>query len=368
MMYNPRRLEALGYSLSVLLFQGLIAGHEDVFLICPQFPIHLSPEDTNLDPDCTMPDSRARGVYVDTALLLARCTRVRTATGSIAHAFRQAYQDRDFDLSSKLDITSLEVPILEERKRGPTRHPRDLEDLYESIRFALGAAQKQVSTQAEILFSSPRFLDQNLVILLATAGEYYRIAVLKRDHTGLLKAPSLFDVEALIRAHTNPDLGDDTEDLSELLLDGSTIQEERHRLEQSLREQEIARQIRERDARADARAARKETLSRLVANEFRKSLLVLDAGPPPYPDGMLERYYKLDVNSDGGPQRYPTFFEPEPIPGETILSLAQFKNPELQGIAFTGAIRLGSSVSNKFVEMIKAYITEMAHAERARRE
>jgi hypothetical protein len=128
MMFNPRRLEAIGYSLSVLFFQVLIAGYEDIFFICPQFPIYVSPQDTNLDPDNTMPDSRARGVYVDTALLLARCTRVRLDTGSITDAFRKAYQDRHFDLFTKLDITSLEVPILEERKRGPTRHPKDLEE------------------------------------------------------------------------------------------------------------------------------------------------------------------------------------------------------------------------------------------------
>ena len=77
MMFNPRRLEALGYSLSVLFFQVIIAGYEDIFFICPQFPIYVSPQDTNLDPDNTMPDSQARGVYVDTALLLARCTRAR---------------------------------------------------------------------------------------------------------------------------------------------------------------------------------------------------------------------------------------------------------------------------------------------------
>src|SRR5258708_15242632 len=132
MMFNPRRLEAIGYSLSILFLQALIAGHEDVFFICPQFPIYISPLD-NLDPDNTMPDSRARGVYVDTALLLARCTRVRDATGSIGDAFRKAYEDRHVDFFSKLDITSLEVPVLEERKRGPTRHPKGIEEYFQSI-------------------------------------------------------------------------------------------------------------------------------------------------------------------------------------------------------------------------------------------
>jgi len=246
MMFNPRRLEAIGYSLSVLFLQVLIAGHEDVFFICPQFPIYVSSLDTNLDPDNTMPDSQARGVYVDTALLLARCTRVRNATGSISDAFRKAYENRDFDLFSKLDITSLEIPVLEERKRGPTRHPKDLEEYYQSIFSALDAAQTQVSTQAALLFSSPRFSDQDLVILLATTGEYYRLAVLRRDHTALLLVPSGFHIDELIEAHNTPDLGDNTEELYGPLIKCLTIKEERHDLERKRKEQEIKRQDRAR--------------------------------------------------------------------------------------------------------------------------
>jgi hypothetical protein len=225
-------------------------------------------------------------------------------------------------------------------------------------------------TQAEILFSSPRFLDQNIVILLATSGEYYRIAILKRDHAAPLKAPLQFEIEELIKAHDNPDLGDDTEDFSGLLVNGLTVEEENHRLKITRREQEIAQQIKARDARAEARAARTDALSSPEADQRQrqKHLLVLNAGPPPYPDGMIEEYYKFIDDQDRGLRRYPAFFEPEPIPGETIFSLAQLKDPELQCIGFTGVIRVGSSVSNRFFEMIKAYITEMAQAERARRE
>ena len=141
MMFNPRRLEAIGYSLCVLFLQVLIA---DVFLVCPQFPIYVSLQDTNINPHNTLPDSRARGVYVDTALLLPCCTRLRTDTAaSITDAFRNAYQEH-----------------------------------FQSIVSELGKAYTQVLTkltQAEILLSSPRFFDQDKVILLATAGEYHRI-------------------------------------------------------------------------------------------------------------------------------------------------------------------------------------------------
>ena len=367
MIFNPRRLEAIGYSLSVLFLQGLIAGHEDVFFVCPQFPIYVSPQDTNLDPDTTMPDPRARGVYVDTALLLPRCTHIN---GSIGDAFLKAYQDRQIDLFSKLEITSLEVPILAERKRGPTRHPKDLEEYFQSIFLALKDAQKQVSTQAKVLFSSVRFLDQDLVILLATAGEYYRLAVLQRDHDVLLDKPSSFHINQLIEAQDTPDLGDDVEDFSEPLVESSAIKKERHQLEEKRKEQERERQNRARTARAEARAARETALSdpklKLKARARQRSQFVLDAGPPPYPDGMVEKFHKLSDKRDY--QRYSTFFEPEPLPNESVETLAQLRDPEHSDhIVFTGVIRVGSSISDKFVGMIRTYISDMAHAERARR-
>jgi len=369
MIFNPRRLEAIGYSLSVLFLQVLIAGHEDVFFICPQFPIYVSPQDTNLNPDNTMPDSRARGVYVDTALLLARCTRVRTNTAcSIADAFRKAHQDRHFDLFSELDITSLEVPILEERKRGPTRHPKDLEEHFQSIVSELGKAQAQVLTQAEILLSSPRFLDQDSVILLATAGEYYRIAVLQRSHDALLEVPSSLDIDELIQGKDS-DLGDDNEDFCGPLVQCSTLEKQRHQFVRRRREQEIGRQNKARDARAEARAARETSLPKLKARARQRSQFVLNAGPPPYPDGMIERYYELSDLFDREYRRYPAFFEPEPLPGESINSLAQLRDPKKnRHVVFTSVIRVGSSVSDKFVGIIRAYTTKMAHAERVRRD
>jgi hypothetical protein len=367
MMFNPRRLEAIGYSLSILFLQVLIAGHEDVFLICPQFPIYLSPLDTNLNPNNTMPDSRAKGVYVDTALLLARCTRVRNTTGSIADAFRTAYQDRHFDLFSKLDITGLEIPILEERKRGPTRHPKDLEEYVRSVVSALDDATTQVFTQAGLLFSSLRFLYQDLVILLATTGEYYRLAVLQRDHNALLDMPIGFLIEELTEAHDTPDLGYDIEDFCGRPVGCMTAAKDRQQLEKNRREQEIARQDNARKARADARAAREKALPKLEARARQRSQFILDAGPPPYPDGVIEKYHELSDFTRY--QRYPAFFEPEPVPGESVESLAQLRDPKIsRHVVFTGAIRVGSSVSDKFVGIIRDYLAKMAHAERARRD
>jgi len=130
--YNSRRLETIGYALSVLFLQQLIAGPEDVFLICPQFPVYISPRDAEPDPDVTLPDSRAKGVHVDVTLLLVRGSQAK-GNLKLSEAFRRAYNLRNHGLHHFLDITILEVPLLEEKKRPPTRHPRDLEAHVNSI-------------------------------------------------------------------------------------------------------------------------------------------------------------------------------------------------------------------------------------------
>ena len=63
--------------------------------------------------------------------------------------------------------------------------------------LALNEAQKQMSTQAKVLFSSLRFLNQDL--LLATTGEYYSLAVLQRNPDALLDTPTGFHINQLIR-------------------------------------------------------------------------------------------------------------------------------------------------------------------------
>jgi len=61
MIYNSRRLETIGYALSILFLQQLI-GDED---ICLQFPLYVSPKDKKPNPDVTMPDLETTRVGCD---------------------------------------------------------------------------------------------------------------------------------------------------------------------------------------------------------------------------------------------------------------------------------------------------------------
>ena len=58
-------------------------------------------------------------------------------------------------------------------------------------------------------------MDQDLIILLATSGMYYCLAVLKRDHPAFMDAPDSSVIDALIesRAEDVLDVGGNLEDI-----------------------------------------------------------------------------------------------------------------------------------------------------------
>lgn len=364
--YNPRRLEAIEYSFSILFFQLLVAGYEDIFFICPQFPIFISPLDETeeaQDPDKTMADPEARGVYVDTALVLARCTSPSSVP--IATTFTTAFRRRNLDLFNELYISGMEAPILEERKRCPTRHHSDLEDYCGNIRTSLGSAEVQVVTQARILFASPRFSDQDFVILLATAGCYYRVAAIHRDHPVNYETPSNFDVyEFFKRAEIDSTL-DPTD--TDTLVNSATIRKGRHQLSEARKKAEKERQDRARTARAAGRDARNSELRKLTDDPMRdKSNLVLSVGIGPYTDKAIEQFYAL--SSGASFYRTHLFFEPEPLPNQNLFSLFPEGDPTAnKGILFTGVIRIGTPVSDKYIGLIRDYLAGLAAAEKRRR-
>jgi len=382
MTYNSRRLETIGYALSLIFLQQLITGDEDAFLICPQFPLYVSPRDDHPDPDVTTPDPEAKGVYVDHVLLLPRASQPKRNLG-LSQAFRQAHTQHNRNLWNSLEISSLEVPLLEEKKRPPTRHPRDLDAHVWSILAALDAAQSQVTTQAKILFSSPRFATQDLVVLVASSGEFYRLAVLSRGHRALSKVPSNDEILYLLR---NPGPSAEPFDVATAIRAGlivsgrSPAEQERQRLYaiQAAEREEREKQKNARDARALARRERQRDLPTVHGAERELSQIVIDAGDPDphsYSEDWIEAYFKVFWKVEAGEpirslrfQRHPTFFEPKPLPNETVTTLANLRNPSNErDIVFTGVIRLGSPASDGFFLMIRRHLSTLAQIERTRR-
>ena len=350
-------------------------------LICPQFPLYVSPRDEQPTTDVTMPDPEARGVYVDQVLLLPRASQ-NDGNPDLSRAFRRAHSQGNIKLWRFLHVNSLEIPLLEEKKRPPTRHPRDLEAHIWSILAVLDAAQSQITTQAKILFSSPRFATQNLVILVASSGEYYRLAVLPRGHHALSTLPSNDEIaDLLTRPEGNDDVAEVAETLrSELVISArSPAQQERQRLDelQSAENAEREKNNNARDARALARSRRQQALSIEKGLEQELSRLVINAGDPEpcdsYSDDWIEAYHKIDRKIQEGKReqpfhRYPTFFEPEPQSNETLSTFANLRSPkDDRQIVFTGVIRIGSPTSDKFSLMIRKHLSNLARIERSRR-
>jgi hypothetical protein len=375
MVYDSPWLETIGYALSILFLQQLIEGNEDIFLICPQFPLYVSPGDKDPGPDVTMPDSRAKGVYVDQVLLLPRASQTE---GDLKLSQAFGHNQRNLSLHHSLHISILEVPLLEKKKRAPTRHPLDLEAHVRSIQAALDDAQSQVVTQAKILFSSPRFATQDLVILVASSGEYYRLAVLSRGHRALSVIPSAFDVFTLIMdEEETPEFSDVVEDLkSQLVLSARTPTEREQQRLFAQCKAEKEEKVKQKDAREARAAARSERQAALRTQEglMRKlSQIVIDAGEPEptYSDDWIEAYHGINrvIDDDVSFKRYPNFFEPEPHPHETVSTLATLRNPNSdREIVFTGVIRIGSQTSEKFLKMIRQYLSRLAGEERSRRQ
>ena len=350
MLYNPRRLEAVGYSLSEVLFRQLITGFEDVFLPCSQYPIYTSVKE--LEPDETVADPLAQGVYVDIALLLP-LARVQNADLPLSQILNEAQRNPHPFLHKELYVFDMHIPVLEERKRSPTRHPKDLQHHVESIRASLVAAQSQVITQAQVLFSSPRFSNQNTVNLLATSGPYYRISLLHRDHRLATEVPSSLSIESLIEAHQEDILEDPGLDTGVTLVRMTRNEKEAHRLRAEREAQNIeqTRQDAARKERAATRDERKKLLSGLVGLRQQLSLLVLKAGDPPYSVDSIEQFHAITqmIKKKRGHQVSPEFFEPEPKPGMKLNALAQRRNLDDPGeLVFTGVIEVGSPVSEFF--------------------
>ena len=280
MIYNSRQLETIGYALSILFLQQLI------YIISRVMRMSL-------------PDAGARGVYVDQVLLLPRATQTE-ANLWLSQAFCHAHSLCNLHLYHSLHISTLEVPVLEEKKRAPTHHPRDLKVHIKSIHSALDAAQSQVMTQAKILFSSPRFASQDLVVLVASSGEYYRLAVLSHSHRVLLRIPSAFEVHALMH-NQEEDLNkfDVVNDIrSQLVLSPRTPTEREQQRLLSQQQAEKEKKVKHNDARdacALARSKRRVALSTEEGLVRKLSQMVIDTGDPEpsYSDDWIETYHEI---------------------------------------------------------------------------
>ncbi|KAJ6618521.1 hypothetical protein B0H10DRAFT_1947543 [Mycena sp. CBHHK59/15] len=322
-----------------------------------------------------MADRLAKGVYVDHAVLLPWLSpRSALPAGScLQQELLKALSNLESSAWRRIRVDRLEVLILEEKKRSPTRHPADLEDYLEDIEERLRAARKQVTTQCVLLFSSPRFSAQNTVILLATAGPFYQVSVASRELGEKLRVADALDSFDEAQAQEEEREQFTLLDMAQLKADIMTGSLASREQAEAKREAEERKAKKERDAAArEERARRREERSRDLAGLAKKLMdLVAAAGDPcdpdtgrePYQQAQLEDYDNLtrEINPRLAPRWQAMSAESVDIAHLRERSDANFD------LVWSGIIRVGSDVAHRYKAIIGDYVTGLARVERARR-
>ncbi|KAJ7798340.1 hypothetical protein B0H13DRAFT_708313 [Mycena leptocephala] len=195
---DPRHLEHHNYTYWTGDFTALIVrGKLKYCLIAPQFPIYVSPKEP-LDPDTsfgsgrTDADGEAQGVYVDIAIVMPIVQpRYVEELGAIGKELdnKSLHHFLDHFLPQKLPglsprclwVSGFEAPLVGELKPGPTRHADKIDSFYVDLVRLLRQGVLQAEAQGLCLFCSWRFATQEDALLLAGAGEYYRIRRVTRE-------------------------------------------------------------------------------------------------------------------------------------------------------------------------------------------
>ncbi|KAJ7087323.1 hypothetical protein B0H15DRAFT_781442 [Mycena belliarum] len=199
---DPRHMEHNTYTFWTGEFVAVILNGLKCSLIAPQFPIYeeevqsAEPEGDDFDglgniSSRTEPDGRAQGVYVDIAIVMPIVEpRPIMQLGSAGKYLAQKTLHHFFDsflpqrphLSPRfLRVSEFHAPLLGELKPGPTRHPKDIQQFYGNLTKLLDEATAQARGQALCLFSSWKFASQDRVLLLAGAGSYYMLRYVSRE-------------------------------------------------------------------------------------------------------------------------------------------------------------------------------------------
>jgi hypothetical protein len=93
---------------------------------------------------------------------------------------------RDNGVSESLtwaDIRRLHLPVLAELKKGPTRRPGSMVKWLTELDLLLEHAALQAVSQAMCVFHSPQYQHQQQIILIAGAGEWFRVRAVNRPAT-----------------------------------------------------------------------------------------------------------------------------------------------------------------------------------------
>jgi hypothetical protein len=238
-------------------------------------------------------------------------------------------------------------------------------------------SQDQVQEQSRILFCSPRFTQQETVILFAGSGEFCTLAVMTRDFAISHGTPDELDIEHLeeLKKHNISDpYGDDDSPFAftqlqpagELrerrgVFDTEAIQKQRDRDQEHSKKQAEERAFRW--AQREQRQATLEGLSAKLNEIIVKAGNPLDIPDvPPFPDALVDEFWGVFRQLKG---KVPTlFFQPSPPDSLSVASLGEHHHHTRPELNWTTPIHIGTLTSNKYVGVIRSYLQGLAQGER----
>jgi hypothetical protein len=381
--FNPRHLEHFEYIHYLSDAQACTAGSPDLH-VTAQFPIWRSPKDKQLDHGdvdvdasfATTADVAAKGVYTDLATILIHVAPHPEANLEMA--------DLMASLSSLLtahgyvdprifSVVQVEAITLYEIKRGPWRHPTSVESFLRRLEILMTSAQSQSQTQGLFLFCSIRFAQQDEVLLVAGAGDYWSLSHMTRSQAQAIK--SKYTSEQLIEQGLalsedtstidleEEEIGTDDvfeevgDDLAEPVEVKSLLKEQwvKQKLASEKKEAELRkRQNEARDARFLARSDKKEVTA--TAEIFsKKTSPSSNRWEPPFPDATVDEYAMLKRN-------HKVFEEVSPEVYLKAQSTQAAAQPN--ALKWTGYLHLGSLLSDQYLRYIAKYQGDRAAAAR----
>ncbi|KAJ7864277.1 hypothetical protein B0H14DRAFT_3443626 [Mycena olivaceomarginata] len=351
---DPRHLEHYNYTYWTGDIAALIVGGKlRCCLIAPQFPIYVSLRealrpDTSFGSGNTLPNSEAHGVYVDIAIVMP--------IGKSLRNFLDDFLSKNPTLSPCcLWVSGFVVPLIAELKPGPTRHADKIDGFYASLSGRLRAGMRQADLQAICLFSSWMFAIQNEIILIAGAGENFRLRRVTRDWaTGILRGTPYINSFELVKLLKKEDLDDEEPNWEEIddvnaVEDGDWTEGQEEDMYGGGPQDALERQQRlnaQRTQRRVARAARSQRYADALNTPPNK-----DRTAPLFSEEALNAIHKNDTGGELFESRPPdTYFEGT---GAT---------------AWSGVLQLGSPLSNAYMAKIQKIIQEHEIQEERQRE
>ena len=328
-LYNPRRTEDSSYSRWSVILAELYGGHREIFIPCPQYGLYVSPTErfrpSDLDDSfMTTADRHARGVYVDLVVLLPRVARSNSLTQSFPVFLHQlSITNLPFRLGRMFTV---DVSILVELKRPPTRHPKDILSYLKDVERLLAAASSQCRQQAQCLFSSLKYSHQDQVCMIAAAGEWWCFRMLSR--TAISRTPA-FSLQQYIRSLDDWSIDEEYEIDEEEFVQPAEVPKVAI-LHANQRREEEMRKLKEKDRQT------KERQERVERRNIRREMEDAPDAEYPYTEGDIDHYWHA-LHGEG-------FFQPLPQGQITALMVER---------DWTKPMRLGSEVSKCYLQFIE---------------